>query len=92
MTGFLEDGFGSVAGSAEDGDDRGWVVTNADGTQWRVWRNGASHWTDRPRQATRYPSRQEAEAAHAGDLSVWFQPFADALARQRRTSHNPKEF
>lgn len=53
-------------------DTGGWIVGNADDTQWRTWDDfGCSTWTDDRDKATRYHRREDAELVHREDEDAW---------------------
>lgn len=49
----------------------GWIVGNADGTQWRTWEDGLPLWTGDIDHACRYARRIDAESAHQEDEDAW---------------------
>lgn len=53
------------------GEVEGWIVGNADGTQWRTWEDGLPLWTVNIDHACRYARRIDAESAHQEDEDAW---------------------
>jgi hypothetical protein len=71
-------------------DTGGWVVGNADGTNWRTWgpHGLGPCWTRDLDKATRYHRRDDAEIVHGGDEDAWrIVPYADAL-KARDNGHD----
>ena len=60
-----------------------WIVSNANGDQWRVWQHGFPAWSKDRNKATRYARREDAEAVHAEDEDAWrVEPYGQSDAAQ----------
>lgn len=60
-----------TAGFAELADAGGWIIGNADRTQWRRWGEAGLEWTSDRETALRFARRSDAEAVAADDEDAW---------------------